>query len=527
MKKSLIFALILSFVLPMNCLALNLQKDSEFDISSEMMGIAGSDGFGSFPFYNNSGKQIGVSFYGFSEKNGEYFQDVYNVFYDNRVVHSSFSTSNWLIDASTVNKDDNPDVKGESDVMFTLYDSSHNPVKTFLYGGNGVDDASDYEDYGIAFFSCDENNNLDGYIFTIYTESTDIAGVVPGYVTIKIDLEGNIVWQKNKLPANKSFSADGKIYFQVNGQILNRYELYMDKPRSEVWSVDTGVYLDDDTCIVSYNKTGVVDGVVVLSSGTVGKNIVMIKYDLNGKEIFRKELIDVVYGTQLSMSRYIDGNYDGYLLISNANSRGYGAATILKYDLNGNFIWKDEYKLTEYGGILSVSTEMVDSNGNFNSYLVLARQNNCPAPYWRKVENEKFFKSSPIVKKLDNSDDDCFDYKIFKYAYPSYEVVKDNNENGDITISNDKAYPGEVVRISATPKEGYSLKRIVVIDESGKEIEVRDDGTFIMPEGKVTVTALYNRISNPETVSACYVVLGIILAISIGTLIVIRKKENV
>ena len=87
MKKSLIFALILSFVLPMNCLALNLQKDSEFDISSEMMGIAGSDGFGSIPFYNNFSKQIGVSFYGFSEKNGEYFQDVYNVFYDNRVVH--------------------------------------------------------------------------------------------------------------------------------------------------------------------------------------------------------------------------------------------------------------------------------------------------------------------------------------------------------------------------------------------------------------------------------------------------------
>ena len=113
---------------------------------------------------------------------------------------------------------------------------------------------------------------------------------------------------------------------------------------------------------------------------------------------------------------------------------------------------------------------------------------------------------------------------VARYTYPSYEIVKDNNENGDITISNDKAYPGEVVRISATPKEGYSLKRIVVIDESGKEIEVRDDGTFIMPEGKVTVTALYNRISNPETVSTCYVVLGIILAISIGTLIVTRKK---
>ena len=63
--------------------------------------------------------------------------------------------------------------------------------------------------------------------------------------------------------------------------------------------------------------------------------------------------------------------------------------------------------------------------------------------------------------------------------------------------------------------------------ETGKEIEVSKDGTFVMPEGKVTVTAIYSRISNPETVSACYVVLGIILLISIGTLIVQKKKENV
>ena len=73
----------------------------------------------------------------------------------------------------------------------------------------------------------------------------------------------------------------------------------------------------------------------------------------------------------------------------------------------------------------------------------------------------------------------------------------------------------------------YVLKRIVVMDESGKEIEVSKDGTFVMPEGKVTVTAIYSRISNPETVSACYVVLGIILLISIGTLIVQKKKEIV
>ena len=47
---------------------------------------------------------------------------------------------------------------------------------------------------------------------------------------------------------------------------------------------------------------------------------------------------------------------------------------------------------------------------------------------------------------------------------------------------------GDTIKVKVTPKEGYVLKRIVVMDESGKEIEVTADGTFIMPEGKVTVT---------------------------------------
>ena len=46
----------------------------------------------------------------------------------------------------------------------------------------------------------------------------------------------------------------------------------------------------------------------------------------------------------------------------------------------------------------------------------------------------------------------------------------------------------DTIEVKVTPKEIYVLKRIVVKGESGKEIEVTADGTFIMPEGKVTVT---------------------------------------
>ena len=119
------------------------------------------------------------------------------------------------------------------------------------------------------------------------------------------------------------------------------------------------------------------------------------------------------------------------------------------------------------------------------------------------------------------------EYRIVKYTYENYLVEKETTTEGNITVSNENDYPGELVKVSVVAKEGYVLKRIVVLDKSGKEIEVSKDGTFVMTEGKVTVTAIYSRISNPETVSACYVVLGIILLISIGTLIVQKKKENV
>ena len=119
------------------------------------------------------------------------------------------------------------------------------------------------------------------------------------------------------------------------------------------------------------------------------------------------------------------------------------------------------------------------------------------------------------------------EYRIVKYTYENYLVEKETTTEGNITVSNENDYPGKLVKVSVVAKEGYVLKRIVVLDESGKEIEVSKDGTFVMPEGKVTVTAIYSRISNPETVSACYVVLGIILLISIGTLIVQKKKEIV
>ena len=47
-----------------------------------------------------------------------------------------------------------------------------------------------------------------------------------------------------------------------------------------------------------------------------------------------------------------------------------------------------------------------------------------------------------------------------------------------------------------------------------------------MPEGKITVSAIYKRVTNPDTVSAAYMVLGVVLLIAVGSLIVIKNKNR-
>ncbi len=238
----------------------------------------------------------------------------------------------------------------------------------------------------------------------------------------------------------------------------------------------------------SYTATGEVDGIIVI--GTDYENEYFAKYDLSGKEVFKKTVQGYEQFT-IKSSHLPNGTYDGYIA-SALDTDTFGSA-ILKYDLQGNLIMDSVYNEDETY-FVNYSLDSYDENGNENGIILISR-------------------GADGIAQLN-------------FVYHVYEVVKDKTTEGKITVNTASAIPGEIVSVSVTPKEGYVLKRIVVMDDSGKEIEVNDDGTFIMPEGKVTVTAIYNKITNPETVSACYIVLGIILLISIGTLIVNKQKTN-
>lgn len=46
-----------------------------------------------------------------------------------------------------------------------------------------------------------------------------------------------------------------------------------------------------------------------------------------------------------------------------------------------------------------------------------------------------------------------------------------------------------------------------------------------MPEGKVTISAVYSRITNPNTVSACLTILAIIVLMYLGTFLVLKHEK--
>ncbi|MDY2971070.1 MAG: S-layer homology domain-containing protein [Butyricicoccus pullicaecorum] len=90
-----------------------------------------------------------------------------------------------------------------------------------------------------------------------------------------------------------------------------------------------------------------------------------------------------------------------------------------------------------------------------------------------------------------------------------YEISKPSDvENGSIKVSDSKAEKGDTVTITATPDEGYELDELVVYDEDGDDIDLKDKGdgkfTFEMPKGDVEIEVSFATISD-ETPKADFV----------------------
>ena len=101
-------------------------------------------------------------------------------------------------------------VKGSTDMYIYKVDTNGNTLWKTQWGGNKEDAL---EPMSVTY---DEKGNENGYLFIGLTTSTDLTGIEPGYVMVKFDMNGKLVWQHNldeSLKRNTAaFSLNNTIY---------------------------------------------------------------------------------------------------------------------------------------------------------------------------------------------------------------------------------------------------------------------------------------------------------------------------
>lgn len=439
-------------------------------------------------------------------------------------------------------------VKGSTDMYIYKVDTNGNTLWKTQWGGNKEDAL---EPMSVTY---DEKGNENGYLFIGLTTSTDLTGIEPGYVMVKFDMNGKLVWQHNlneSLNRNQAvFSLNNTIYgYQYNGSsILLQSMENIDSNANKICSYTMPNNYNFSKIVPSKNKNGEVDGAIVVGNiNNVEKRTMslmslkkvqvqkmtknnffpfeegpafIIKIDLKCNKVWKQQ-----YGTDNKNAYYsalpskqVDGTYDGYIAVGTSNSSDLidsseidRLAIINKYDLNGNLVWTKKY-LTDYATIYLNINENYDLNGNFNGYFVMgASAKDCTG------------KKEISLKQNDQS---CPIYLITnKYTYKDYNIKKEETDKGTVEVNIANAYPGDLIKVKATPKTGYMVSKIIVKDSLGREIEVNGD-SFIMPEGDVTVSVIYARVTNPVTSAVLDIIIFISIIVGLSTILINSKKAS-
>lgn len=441
-------------------------------------------------------------------------------------------------------------VKGYNDLYIYQSDSDGNVLWKTQWGGNDVEEIFD------AIVLYDDNGNEDGYLFACLTTSTDIVGITPGIVLFKLDLNGKLLWQHNSLNFGSEFAGfvvdDNFHFFTLNNDNLNH--AFLNKNGDfNTCSYDIESKYDIFNMTPSRDKNGNFDGVILVGGTEVLKReiepvswnarkmqadgssssvrpAVIMKADLNCKQVWKQEYgvdNETVYVSAIS-SKQMDGSYDGYItvgvssssdLIGDSNTNY--VSVINKYDLDGNLVWKQKYFVDNSTNNLYLNiSENYDSNGNFNGYLVFGNTRNCIE---KRISSDE---AKYSVKKL-LSRPKCDNYVMAnKYTYKDYNVKKEETDKGTVEVNTSNAYPGDIIKVKITPNTGYMVSKIIVKDSLGREIEV-DGDSFVMPEGDVTVSVVYERITNPVTSAVLDIIIFISIIVGLSTILINSKKQEV
>lgn len=330
------------------------------------------------------------------------------------------------------------------------------------------------------FYSYNNSGEINGYLIIFSTSSLDLE-VDPGYYIIKYDLTGNMNWIKKHI---------GYDSWYVQGDDGDWFRYYNEGPTHGMYPL----MLYDITKATSMKAPIASQG--NFSAFSIENNSMIIYWKEYNTEIKRLTMLSPSQGKLVE--KEVDNSFELYSGIAGKTVSGKKDGIYL---LTNSGLIKMDYDFNELSSIKLPYTgskiyESYDETGEFNGYIVTGYDEG----------NKKGY--------------------ITKFTYPK-KVIE--SKNSDVEVIND-AYPGKTVTVKAKEKTGYVVKRIVVKDSSGKEIEVGSDGTFIMPDDDVSVEVVYekkaeNIITNPDTVSAIGAVLFLIMTIVSGTLMVKNNRK--
>lgn len=330
------------------------------------------------------------------------------------------------------------------------------------------------------FYSYNNSGEINGYLIMFSTSSLDLE-VDPDYYIIKYDLTGNMNWIKKHV---------GYDSWYVQGDDGDWFRYYNEGPTHGMYPL----MLYDVTKDTSMKAPIVSEG--NFSAFSIENNSMIIYWKEYNTKIKRLTMLSPSQGKLVE--KEVDNSFELYSGIAGKTVSGKKDGIYL---LTNSGLIKMDYDFNELSSIELSYTgskiyESYDETGEFNGYIVTGYDEG----------NKKGY--------------------ITKFTYPK-KVIE--SKNSDVEVIND-AYPGKTVTVKAKEKTGYVVKRIVVKDSSGKEIEVGSDGTFIMPDDDVSVEVVYekkaeNIITNPDTVSAIGAVLFLIMTIVSGTLMVKNNRK--
>ena len=90
----------------------------------------------------------------------------------------------------------------------------------------------------------------------------------------------------------------------------------------------------------------------------------------------------------------------------------------------------------------------------------------------------------------------------------SNTVSASTASNGKVSLDKSTAKKGDTVTVTVTPDAGYQLDKLTITDAKGNTVDVTDKGngkfSFVMPEGKVTVTPTFVADNGSQTESKSY-----------------------